>query len=798
MKKNETLDINTIKEFQNVFDSLLEGIQILDFNWCFLYVNATLCNQVSLIKEDLIGKNIKDKFPGIETTEIFKVLTDCMVNGKIKHLQNEYVFNDTTTKWFELTIKPVKEGICILSVDITQHKKSELKILKISRLYAFISQVNQNIVQIKNENILFRNSCQIALKFGKFKMAWIGLLDKEKQKISLVEQCGISNEDTEIFRAINSDYSQNLVIQTGQYFICNDIQTDDKLNNWKPFIDEHGICSCIILPIKKDNEIIGTFNLYSSEFNFFDKEEIDLLVEITKGISLAIDRFEKEIQHKRNEEIIFSNEKRFRALIENSNDIIALSNKEGKFIYASPNFTKVLGYSIEEYLNLSAFTITHPYNLAHFLDKINQILLIPGKSFYTQQRLKHKNGKWIWCEGKVTNMMHLKSVNAIVINFRDISEKKKSEQKLLKSEAFSRNIINSLSAHIAVIDTSGKIVAVNDAWNRFAIENNETTIYHTGLGSNYFKVCKKAAETGDESATLVLEGLKNVMTKLNSNFYYEYPCHSPTQERWFAMLAMPFDGDQELVVIAHQDISQRKLAEDKLIQKNQELEKINFELDRFVYSVSHDLRSPLTSVLGLLSFIQEDTDEPDTLLHTTMIRESINRLDEFIKNILSYSRSNRLALEVEEIPLQETTEKIVKSLLHIKEAKNITFDIIFDEPCAFYSDKQSFITIIENLVSNAIKFQDKNKTTQFIKIIGTSIEENLNLEIFDNGIGIAPENSTKIFDMFVRLSGEIDGSGIGLYIVKEIITKINGTIAVQSILGQETTFKINLKNLKPC
>ncbi|WP_395066423.1 PAS domain S-box protein [Flavobacterium sp.] len=796
MKQNNTLDLDALKQFQNIFDSLLEGIQIIDFDWNFIYVNETLCKHVNLKKEALIGQNIKDKFPNIEKLKIFKVLSDCMINRKTKQVQNKYIFEDDTAKWFELTIKPVKEGICILSLDSTEHKTLELQTEKISRLYAFISQVNQNIVRIKDEDALFKNSCKIATEFGKFKIAWIGLF--EDDKIILVEQSGVSRKEIEKFNTLKDDYSKEEILEKDGFFICNDIQNDIKLLNWKPFIEHHGICSCIILPIKKANQIIGTLNLYSSELTFFNHEEIELLIEVAGDISFAIDRFEKERQHKRNEEIILLNEKRFRALIENSNDVIALCNREGKFIYGSPNFSKILGYTSDEYLNLSAFSMTHPYNLAHFMEKINQILLIPGKSFTTQQRLRHKNGKWIWCEGKVTNMMHLKSVNAIVINFRDISEKKKSEEKLLKSEAFSRNIINSLSAHIAVIDTSGKIVAVNDAWDRFATENNETTIHNTGLGSNYFRVCKKSAETGDPSATIVMEGLRNVMNKLNRNFYYEYPCHSPSRERWFAMLAMPFDGDQELVVVAHQDISQRKFAEDKLILKNQELEKTNFELDRFVYSVSHDLRSPLTSVLGLLSFIQEDTKEPDTLTHARMIHESINKLDEFIKNILSYSRNNRVELEIEKINLQETTEKIVASRLYIKEAKNISFEINFDEHCDFYSDKQSYTTVIENLVSNAIKFKDRNKPNQIIKIIGTSVDDTLSLEIFDNGIGIASENQTKIFDMFVRLSGEIDGAGIGLYIVKEIITKIEGTIEIQSIFGKETNFKINLKNFKPC
>jgi signal transduction histidine kinase len=259
---------------------------------------------------------------------------------------------------------------------------------------------------------------------------------------------------------------------------------------------------------------------------------------------------------------------------------------------------------------------------------------------------------------------------------------------------------------------------------------------------------------------------------------------------------MPFDGEDDLVVVSHQDISKRKLAEDKLIGNNNELQKTNFELDRFVYSVSHDLRSPLTSVLGLLSFIEEDTNEPTTASHAAMIRSSINRLDDYIKNILSYSRNNRMALKIEKINLNENTTEIINSLIHIKEAENITFEVDILEKEAFYSDKQSLTTVIENLISNAIKFQDYQKSNRFIKVSGIADKNSLNLIVSDNGIGIATENFDKIFDMFFRLSGQIAGSGIVLYIVKEIVEKIEGNIQVDSEIGKETTFTMQFKNLK--
>ena len=129
-------------------------------------------------------------------------------------------------------------------------------------------------------------------------------------------------------------------------------------------------------------------------------------------------------EKKKAEENLKQSENRFRAMIEKSTDMKTLSTQEGEMIYGSPSITKVLGYSLEEFLHTSAFDMIHPDDIPGYLEKRKEILQTPGKSFYTQNRFLHKNGSWIWCEGIVTNMLHEPGINAMVSNFRDISEKK--------------------------------------------------------------------------------------------------------------------------------------------------------------------------------------------------------------------------------------------------------------------------------------------------------------------------------------------------------------------------------------
>jgi len=128
-------------------------------------------------------------------------------------------------------------------------------------------------------------------------------------------------------------------------------------------------------------------------------------------------------------------------------------------------------------------------------------------------------------------------------------------------------------------------------------------------------------------------------------------------------------------------------------------------------------------------------------------------------------------------------------------AVGIAFEITFVEKAPFYSDLQRFKTILENLISNAIKYHTHERDGRFLKIEGVSDKNHLKLILKDNGIGIAPANHKKVFDMFHRISGDIPGSGLGLYIVKETVEKLQGKISMDSSEGTGTTFELQLKNL---
>lgn len=235
----------------------------------------------------------------------------------------------------------------------------------------------------------------------------------------------------------------------------------------------------------------------------------------------------------------------------------------------------------------------------------------------------------------------------------------------------------------------------------------------------------------------------------------------------------------------------------ELLASNEELRKANAELDRFVYSVSHDLRAPIASVLGLIDIAKKEPDEAQRLRYLSLMQESLLRLDSFIHDIIDYSRNNRLESIPESIDMETLTEEVAGSLRYIPEAYNINLIKDFSLEAPFFTDRQRLKVILTNLVSNAVRYHNPRRSNSFIRLSLQADAQRALLVIEDNGIGIEEQYLPRIFDMFFRAHSDSKGSGLGLYIVKEMVKKLDGEIDVSSDFGQGTTFRITLPNLLP-
>ncbi|QOI97012.1 MAG: HAMP domain-containing histidine kinase [Flammeovirgaceae bacterium] len=229
-----------------------------------------------------------------------------------------------------------------------------------------------------------------------------------------------------------------------------------------------------------------------------------------------------------------------------------------------------------------------------------------------------------------------------------------------------------------------------------------------------------------------------------------------------------------------------------LRESNRLLQKVNEELDRFVYSTSHDLRAPLASVSGLINLSVNNPNPEEVRKYLGMMNARVKSLDSFIKDITDYSRNNRLKIAFETINMHQLAQEVWESLRYSTEAQGIRFINELPESLTIENDVRRLRVVLTNLLSNAIRYHDYRKEQRHIRLYHQVTQDSFSFHIEDNGQGIAPEIQKRVFDMFYRGNESSQGSGLGLYIVKETVGKLSGSVQLHSVPRQGSTFSVTL------
>ncbi|MDP5158039.1 MAG: PAS domain-containing sensor histidine kinase [Flaviramulus sp.] len=301
----------------------------------------------------------------------------------------------------------------------------------------------------------------------------------------------------------------------------------------------------------------------------------------------------------------------------------------------------------------------------------------------------------------------------------------------------------------------------------------------------------------DDKGRLAMKKIISLRNKKQSSIYETEIINKKGEKRTWLISGAPnfgIKGEPVGSIGIHLDITNQKNLEKNLIKSNNQLKKINTELDTFVYRISHDLRTPLLSMMGLIDLIQDGND--DTMSDSNkdyfnLMSESVNRLDKTIQEILYYSRNSKLDLQIESIDIQKLIYNIYDDLKYVSK-KRITFETNFNEIHFINSDKVRLETVLKNIISNSVKYLKPNIDKSFVKFAIAKEKSKYIITITDNGIGIEKENLDKIFNMFYRATSNAFGTGLGLFIVKETLGKLKGKISVNSEINVGTKFIITL------
>lgn len=228
---------------------------------------------------------------------------------------------------------------------------------------------------------------------------------------------------------------------------------------------------------------------------------------------------------------------------------------------------------------------------------------------------------------------------------------------------------------------------------------------------------------------------------------------------------------------------------------NREIESKNAELDKFVYKVSHDLRGPVSSLMGLYNLVEYEITDESSLRYFKIYNEQILRLNDRLLGFIDLIQVRDKKVELHEIKFEKIIEECVGSLNYLPNYAKAKFDVMISPEINFESDDSTINTIIQNLIENGLKYSKKEVSPE-ICIRVNQDSEFLCIEIEDNGEGIKKEDHKKVFDMFYRSSNKTKGTGLGLYLVKHAVEKLSGNFEFESTEGEGTKFSIKLPKIE--
>ncbi len=481
---------------------------------------------------------------------------------------------------------------------------------------------------------------------------------------------------------------------------------------------------------------------------------------------------------KRIEQALLENETKFRNLFSQANDAIILLD-QSTFIECNNKAEEMWGLSRQALIGKKSFDLSPEFQpdgrLSSEKAEENTKAAYKGESqrFYWQ----HTRGDGQPFDAEVSlNRIQIGDRFYIQALVRDITERLKTENALLESERDNKALLDGIPDLILRITGAGIILDYKQS-----DQQGQLRIAEGAVGKSL------AAVLPPDLAEKVLQHVQLSIAEGRSlQFESELKWDGEDLDTETRIV---WSGAAEVLAIMR-DVTERKRTEKELIKRN-------FELDSFVYRASHDLKAPLNSLMGLISLVEVETQEAGVLAYIKMMNKSVTKLDTFIRDLADFSRNARLELAQDRIDWQALIQETLENLQFSEGADRIHKQLTLDVPGEFYSDAVRIAIVLNNLVSNAIKYQNLKRSDSRVDICIVREGDQVVITIADNGIGIAKEHQAKVYNLFFRASIQSYGSGMGMYIVRHAIDRIKGVITLTSAEAEGTTFVVTIPDLGP-
>lgn len=592
-------------------------------------------------------------------------------------------------------------------------------------------------------------------------------------KMTNMELCTMSiTSEGQVYVLASSDASLNQIYPQNPHFL-----SDDQTSIYEFKNSEYKFHKSYPIPGLGDN-LIAYLNLFDKEEKNLDKPEEELVNKI-------LDQASKWYLLKEKEQLLSN----YDALFETSNDLLGVLSLEGKFIKLNPAFSKILGWSDEQFMNKSFMEFVHPEDRQNTLQAVEALALGETLSNFTNRYII-KSGEVRWIEWIC--VPDPESGLAYTIG-RDVTEFTTKKESLRRSEQKYRGLFEKNQGIISIHDTEGNFLDVNEAG-----------LKASGFSREELMSCNLYDLIIPEKHDNVKIYLRQIKTSNHASGEMTIRKKNGEKAVWHFMSVIDENIDGNLQVMANAvDITERKKMENEILAAKEIAEKAYTLKSEFVANMSHEIRTPLNGIIGFTELLLETNLDETQRQYLEIINQSGVSLYSIINDILDFSKleKQKLKLNLDKVEIEELVSEAFNIVAYSNTKKQLEMLIDIDDtiPRYIWTDEMRLKQVFVNLLSNALKFTEEGEIVLYVKVLDDLGEgkKQIRFGVRDTGIGINSEKQAEIFNAFSQEDGSITkrygGTGLGLTISNQILALAGSVLQVESNQGKGSDFFFDIQ-----
>ena len=784
-----TQDIIQKEEFQkNLIDNLVDALIVFDFDMNILKINKEALKLLGFDKKNA-PKNIKEFKPKYRK-KLQKHFSTATLGKGVN--SNEFLF-DFINRNRKLKHVHIKASVLKNSKhepyayqtiirDITKEHLTEQKLKEQQKVIVTESLILKNLLD--NPNV-FENGNNIvgiiADYLGTEDCVFYAIIENKIIQVAATNQK--LDSESNIKNALQINLGEGIVGKVAQSKKGIIVNNTSKHKDY--IVDDQIRLSEITVPILLDNELIAIIDAEHPDKNFFKKTHLEFLSQISSLISVTLKKNIVELEKSNKEIELDITRNRLQLIFESSSDAKAIESIDGYIEQVSHAFLDLFKIPVSQISNIIGADCESARNMLKmmfadektFSERIEEIINNGEKVI--DEILELKDGRIlsrdynpIFKDGKPTAHLWTYKDVTLIVNY---DKSLQFESKKYKS------IIENMNLGLMEVDNNEIILNVNNAFSNMCGYSPEELV---GFKARDILLDDKKQEYMQQKVISRQEGVKDL---------YEMEIQTKTGETKFWLISggpnTNINGEIIGSIGIHLDITELKMLNIKADSLINDLTVRNEELSHYAHIVSHDLKTPLRTISTCLNWLLEDntdTLDKESKGYIDTVEEAINDMDKLISSTLQYTeiRTSR-KVAAEQLQLQTVVDSIISFLTKNKKSA-FNFNVVKPLPVINLTEVKAR-QVFQNLIENAYKYRDETKNS-FVNIDWKEDNGFYQFSIQDNGIGIGQEHFDLVFEAFKKLNNRTDSSGIGLFIIKKVITSGGGKIWVESEKGVGTTF----------